>query len=552
MSSSEQNQNESEVFEDSSAIEQDHIETADDQDIMSFGDSPVPESPVAETETETTTEEAPAEDDQSLELKAANNTRYSPNVNMTKIVYRVDTRPLEKRGPSLTLVPKRVQRLVDNPEAWNISDEDSRDEQTNQFISRWVHGLSPQHSSGFHDEQAFFEHTLDNPESEWTQGIQSNDGREIYARKPEIPMPTQRRVLTGAAARNRISSSIGVGITTRIPLPHTGMSVSLSPRSTQDYIDLDTLLSLDRARTGRDTVGLIYQNSHIGIVSRVWDFIRESIKGANRQNFGEIDLGDEIRITDFPILQWGMACTMFPDGYPLDLPCSSGPNICRHVEHVNLDLDKLLWINGKGLSQAQREKLGKPTHPMSKMEIDEYQTNALSPFTKTVAISDRHKLVLKVPTINEYIAAGEEWISSMTNAAIGIFGAAEENEDKVRAYVRKVSAASSLREYGHWVKSIIIDEYDEIEDFASIGESLNELSNSDTIIETALKEIQRFIEESTIAIIAIPNFSCPKCETDYVQDDQSKHPELIPLDMLKHFFTLKDLRLISHSAMQET
>ena len=55
--------------------------------------------------------------------------------------------------------------------------------------------------------------------------------------------------------------------------------------------------------------------------------------------------------------------------------------------------------------------------------------------------------------------------------------------------------------------------------------------------------IQKFIEDSTVAIIAIPNFACPICEKDHVNAEHSEHPDLIPLDMLRHFFMVKDLRV---------
>lgn len=509
-----------------------------DDGISSFGDEPEDQG---EVNTESPAEEAVEKED--APEAPLHNLRSSPNVNYQQVIYRVDTRPDSKRPLALTLVPKRLNKLNDNTDAWLVNENDATNEATDAYIQQWVYGIAQQHGVSFREDQGFFEATLDNPNALWEQGFKTPDGKDVYLRKPEITESRTRRVLTGAAARERVTTSIGLGVSTRIPLPHTGIHVALTARSTQDYLDLDVNLSLDKIKTGRDTVGIIYQNSHIGLVSRVWEFIRDSIKSANRQNYTDIDLGDEIRVTDLPILQWGMACTMYPDGYPLDLPCSAGPNICRHVEHVNLDLDKLLWINTKGLSTSQRAKLGNSRHNLSKMEIDEYQENSVSPFIKEVRISPNHKLKLKVPSINEYLIAGEEWITSLTNAAIQLFGTAEDNEERIQKYVDRVVAMSSLREYSHWIQTITIGEYDEINDRDSICEALDALSADKDLVNKALNEIQTFIEESTIALIAIPNFACPRCEQDHVTDEFSKHPELIPIDMLKHFFTLKDRRL---------
>lgn len=519
-------------------------------EINHFGDE-INTPPVVEEkprETETISEESSESKDDVTNLIPPNNVRTATNVTQKYPTYQKDTRPPEKRTFSLTMVPKRFHGMEENTAAWRIETSDAQQPENQMYIDRWIYGLNSQLTTSYHADRGFFEKTLDNPNATWTQGYTSDDGKEVYLRKPSTKRPTERRLLIGAGARERASQSIGMGIVTRVPLPHTGYSVTLMPRSEQDYLDLEYLLTLDKARAGRDTVGMIFQNSHIKLVSRVWEFIRESIKSANRQNFDDLDLGDEIRITDLPILQWGMACTMFPNGYPLDLPCSAGPNICRHVEHVLLDIDKLLWINSNGLTTSQRAKLAK-THPLSKEEVNDYQQNTVSPFTKVVQVSPTHKIVLKVPTINEYITAGEEWLASMTEAATKIF-TGDDNEENVRRYVKRVIDMSGLREYSHWIERIIYDDIDEVEGETEIADNLKILSGDPELLKNTLQAIQEFIEQSTIALIAIPNFACPKCETDYVTDEHSEHPELIPLDMMKHFFMLKDLRLAPHMQSQ--
>ena len=519
-------------------------------EINHFGDE-INTPPVVEEkprETETTSEESSESKDDVTNLIPPNNVRTATNVTQKYPTYQKDTRPPEKRTFSLTMVPKRFHGMEENTAAWRIETSDAQQPENQMYIDRWIYGLNSQLTTSYHADRGFFEKTLDNPNAAWTQGYTSDDGKEVYLRKPSTKRPTERRLLIGAGARERASQSIGMGIVTRVPLPHTGYSVTLMPRSEQDYLDLEYLLTLDKTRAGRDTVGMIFQNSHIKLVSRVWEFIRESIKSANRQNFDDLDLGDEIRITDLPILQWGMACTMFPNGYPLDLPCSAGPNICRHVEHVLLDIDKLLWINSNGLTTSQRAKLAK-THPLSKEEVNDYQQNTVSPFTKVVQVSPTHKIVLKVPTINEYITAGEEWLASMTEAATKIF-TGDDNEENVRRYVKRVIDMSGLREYSHWIERIIYDDIDEVEGETEIADNLKILSGDPELLKNTLQAIQEFIEQSTIALIAIPNFACPKCETDYVTDEHSEHPELIPLDMMKHFFMLKDLRLAPHMQSQ--
>ncbi len=516
--------------------------------VDNFGDTP----PVPEVE-ETNKEEPKVEvetptvgEDDSVELVAVSNVRTSAAVNVGTVVYRLKDQN-DKKQLAMTIVPKRVHTLVENDKAWVMNKDDGNNADNENYVNTWMYGISLQTGQSFYSDRGFYDRILDDAANRlWEQGLDLGDGKTVTARKPVIQKGNARRTLSGQAARDRAASATGVGITTRVPLPHTGVHFRLTPRSSQDLIDLDYQLALDRIRTGRDTLGLVFQNSNIYHVKRVWDFIMDSTTDINIQNFGDVDPGDFVRVTDLPILQWGMACTMFPNGYPLDLPCSSGVQICQHVEQVNLDLDKLLFVDARGLSKSQKARLGNAGHKCSMNDLEEYQQNFVSPFHRRVSISDNCELVLRVPTVNEYIAAGMEWIESLVQAAISIFGSPEDNEERIRGYVSRAIAMASLREYSHWIEEIIFDKYDAIPGRADIEDNLRTLSATPELADKALKVIQDFIEDCTIALIAIPNFACPKCEKDYVTEEHSKHPELVALDMLKHFFPAKDLRLARH------
>lgn len=536
-------------------IDPEEVETVTETN--NFGDEPPLESPSVDSETPTPESNIDADstssDDDTVELIAPNNVRTSQAVDVGTVVYRLKPQDSKhQKSIAMTIVPKRVHALKDNDKAWAMNHEDAANVANENYMNTWLYGITFQTGTSHYADRGFYDRILDDAENRlWKQGLELEDGKTVTARKPIINIGNTRRVLSGQAARDRASASTGVGITTRVPLPHTGVHFRLSPRSSQDLVDLDYHIALDRIRTGRETLGIMFQNSNIYHVKRVWDFIMESTSEINIQNFGDVDPGDFVRVTDLPILQWGMACTMFPDGYPLDLPCSAGIQICQHVEQVNLDLDKLLFIDGRGLSKSQRARLGNATHKCSMHDLEEYQKNFVSPFTRRVSVSDNCELVLKVPTVNEYLAAGMDWIESLVQTAITIFGDQETNEERIRGYVSRAIAMASLREYSHWVEEIIFDKYDAIPGRADIEDNLRTLSATPELADKALKVIQDFIEDCTIALIAIPNFACPKCETDYVTDEHSRHPELVPLDMLKHFFQAKDLRLALHRQQVE-
>ena len=53
----------------------------------------------------------------------------------------------------------------------------------------------------------------------------------------------------------------------------------------------------------------------------------------------------------------------------------------------------------------------------------------------------------------------------------------------------------------------------------------------------------------TIAFIGVPNFRCPACGKKQADDNEKRHPNLIPLDVGQVFFTLRYQRLQKAMAM---
>jgi hypothetical protein len=517
----------------------------DKSTIDDFGDEPVEntEAPTTEVVKEDSSTENESQEDTSL--TPPNNVRCSYNVNLSVTPYRVAKNTKQN---SILLVPKRLAHLQDNQAGWSVEPRDADNPVITEHMEKYLFGLQAQHGGGFIRENGknlgYFTHALDKEGSLWEQGILSDDGKSVYIRRANNKTSKEPRALSGAAARDRNKRAFGLGTSIRIPLVHSGIHVSMGSRSSKDFITLEAQIAHDKSRGGRDTIGIIYQNSQINIIRRVWDFTYESIRDVNVQNWSDIDLGDIFPCTELPILYWGLGCTMFPDGYNLDMPCSAGVNICKHVETVLLDLDKLLWINTNGLAQSQKDRLFNPGHQNSLEDLKKYQENAVSPFTRTFEAKPGVDITLKVPTINEYLEAGETWMADLTQGITELFGREPEDEIEVQAYTNRILSSGTVREYSHWVKQITYDKVDIVAGKADISENLQDMSTAEPeIIEYILEQIQLFIEDATVGIIAIPNYACPKCETDYVTDEHSKHPELVPIDMLKHLFTLKDLRL---------
>lgn len=530
----------------------DQIEVVNDLNATSQPTSRVAEAPEAD----------PNDDDQfdtTGRTEGGVEEKYSaaptaPTVTLRHEVYFSEIPTALKEGSyPLVLLPKRVSRVSEKVSSWNLTREDSKDQKLALAVQEYFYASSQSLANSFHDGRGFYEGALDNPESKWENELRYND-EEIHFHRPNFAGGDKKRSLVGFAARDRIAAALGTGLSNRVLLPHSGFFVTLRARSRGDYLALDTKVNLDAGKAGHDSVGLIFQNSHFGKVERVFEFITDSVSAANIQGYSDLDLGDYIRVTDLPILYNGQATTMFPDGHPLDLPCSNDPKVCGRIETVNLDLTRIVWFNQSQISKDQREHLGNLTTNYTPKDIVEYQQKGLSPFTKTLTLKAGINqdidvnIRLKVPTVNEYISAGRAWVRDAKNALETILKDGYEMDEKgQRDYIQEHLDRSSLREYSHWIDRLHIgkDYYIESE---SIHTALEELSAVDSIMAEIFKEIQTFIESVTVAIVAIPNFSC-KCGYDYSTDENSKHPELVPIDPLKLFFASMARRLTRLQAM---
>ena len=114
--------------------------------------------------------------------------------------------------------------------------------------------------------------------------------------------------------------------------------------------------------------------------------------------------------------------------------------------------------------------------------------------------------------------------------------------DKNR-FISQHSDLVALRQYVHWIKHIVCADDSVIEDVENMDELMNIMSTSDDIVDTFLKAIKDYIDEATIAMIALPSYKCPACGGD-MSPAETKHPYLIPLETTMLFFTLRDRRLL--------
>lgn len=365
--------------------------------------------------------------------------------------------------------------------------------------------------------------------------------RPLAPSLPRFPVREGMKV-SGERAVIRMKQMLGLGAIFSIPLWHSGHWFRVKAPSDAALLELYRAISAEKISLGRATAGLIYSNVTAYTARFLTDLVREHRyettlnlpEGANILNY--------IRITDLHPLIWGLACSIYPNGFEYRRACISDPEKCQHVISERLDLTKLLWVDKSELTQRQVAQMAKRERGEVSLEsIADYQREFLRGQEKVITIeanetSPKIQFTLRIPSIAEYVESSYRWVSRLEQT----YGAALAQEpDRRDEYIVSHGKASIMRQHAHFVKSIEIVGGDIIDDLETIEMVLAELSSDDRITQQFTKKVTEYIDESTIAMVAIPTYTCPACGGEQKpHKENARHPRLIPLDAISAFFTL--------------
>ncbi|EKD89702.1 MAG: hypothetical protein ACD_33C00004G0002 [uncultured bacterium] len=351
--------------------------------------------------------------------------------------------------------------------------------------------------------------------------------------------------IKGELALLKVSTFLGLGDIINVPLPHSGLWVTLKPPAEKDLIDFYNSLFRDKISLGRTTSGLTLSNFSVYINDRLVDFIIKHIHSVNFSDINKEELKKYILIHDLPILAWGFACTMYPSGFSFQRSCINDLEKCSYVAKADINMTKLLWIDNSSLTASQKLILSE--YRPNKLTIENYHkfkaehSKVVSTYFTT---KNGIKFHLRVPTIAEYSSDGLAWINKInSNIEYVVMDEssreAEEKEEMLTQYVK----SSLLRQYNHFIDYIELDE-NTINDRETINSLLEALSADDDVRTDFLYNVNKFINDTTIGIIGIPEYDCPVCKTKQnTEPVNEKLVNVIPMDVINLFFQLITLRI---------
>lgn len=368
----------------------------------------------------------------------------------------------------------------------------------------------------------------------WKQTVNC-EGSEVSAGAPQIGEAKRGEIIEGEKALLRVNAMLGLGSLIQTPLWHSGLWITFKAPSESSLLELDRRIAAEKVTLGRATNGLIFSNHSIYITYHVVNFALAHMYECSMKDVTPERLKEVILATDIPSLVWGLILTIYPNGYPMKQPCIKNPDSCQHVFEAMLNVAKLSWTDNHALSPAQKKHMvnRKARHTLEALkeyqDAHDYQ-NRLG----VVEVSPGVRMKLRVPTIAQHEASGFAWVDGIVKAADEAMGIDLRGQERDQ-YIQDQGRLTVLRQFGHWVDKIIVGEDAIIEDRQTIEETLGSMTRNEEYSDIITNAIGKYIDGTTISFIAIPKHSCPKCGTEQ-ETVASKHPRLIPLDVMQLFF----------------
>ena len=360
--------------------------------------------------------------------------------------------------------------------------------------------------------------------------------------------------LSGQTAVARFTSLLGIGEVIQLPLWHSGFWIAIKPPKASELINLEMALGNNEIHLGRETNTLVYSNYSVVFNRIVTNFIFEHLVSSSLKIPAGEDIRSFISTQDLYPMVLGLLTSMYPDGIKVTRSCVNNVQLdddkkpeCDFVVTAKLDTKKLLWLDRQRLSKNMLEVMSKRApDSVSVNEVKEYQLSITSMADKTINLTTSNgveiQVKLSIPKLDTYVINGEAWIQEVIKKAEELFTSADSSEVKNNK-VNEILMSVIFGIYNVFV-SEINDNGGVVTDRDTIDEILAVLSSDYDLFNTFMKEVENYITESAIAIVATQNYTCPKCKAEQTSKAVDKRfEEFIPLNILETFFDLSVLRL---------
>lgn len=380
---------------------------------------------------------------------------------------------------------------------------------------------------------AQFEAVVENTNSLFKQYLQTEKGKIGY----QVPKFADSDVnkVSGEKALIRLRSLLGQGSIISIPLYHSGFWITIRTPKETELLELHRRIQEDKVLLGRATAGLIFSNMQTFTINWLMELVGDLFMYSTLKD--STDWKSKVKSLDIPTIIWGLASTIWPNGYQYTRSILTEKGIKeKKLVTGKIDVSKLFWVDNNALTEQQKAHMSNRTQ---ESVTDDMLVNYCSQFPKMsgrqVEINENVSITLKVPTLTEYVASGYKWVSDISTSLESVFTSESTDPETRTKAMFQHAQLSNLRQWSHWIESIVYDEVGHKER-QFIDEALTIFSSDTEISKKIFEEVSKYINDVTISVIAIP-------ETNGEETSLPRFPRLIPIDVVMVFFSLLQQRV---------
>jgi len=336
--------------------------------------------------------------------------------------------------------------------------------------------------------------------------------------------------LTGERAVLRVRALTGLGSVIMVPLWHSGFWITLKAPTESAMLELNRRLTEEKIQLGRATYGLAFANTSVFFAGWLIDFALSHVYDTSLKPDVATDLRSRISTLDIPLVIWGLSCSIWPSGFPYARAVLDQTTHQNKIIKEKINIGKILWVDNSSLSAWQISHMAqRHGSTMTADSLERYKSEFVRGKGRSIELTPSMSMTLRVPNIDQYLVSGQKWVNnivSMVDRAMG----APPDENTRDTYIMDQGKATNMRQFSHFVESLEAGG-DLIEDVETLEQTFDVLSSSDDIREKFFKGVKEFIEDSTMAIVAIP------VTEDQEKSDLPRFPHLLPIDVMSVFFT---------------
>lgn len=421
-------------------------------------------------------------------------------------------------------------------------------------------GIAPRYFAGNSaggNGAGIFVNPLNKPGNKFTNDVREGS-EELNIRRLDASSYTRPGVKQSEIrALHALRSALGKGEKTNIPLWHSGFRIVLNAPTLNDLFAYQTKVVKDTTEVGRSTLGFIYSNnqciSHKHFLDMVVDLLDSTTLDINLETD---DIRNYISILDLNIIYLGVMSSISVSGMEVNISCSNikevvdGKPKCDYVGTVNLDPNKLLWVDEDNLENWQKKQmLKKSTGSVSLEEAQLYRDKVNAKSKESywkLPIEADAKIYFRIPTVTEFLQDGTRWVDEIVNNVrntITSETSKQEKEDTISA----MSFFLRMATYNSFVDRVALED-NIIKSRDLVLQALSTLDYENNVVDAFLNSAMSVIEKNSIAIVAIPSFRCPKCKEEQSNTHQAEHfHDLIPIAIDTFFFDQVDLDIAGKS-----